>query len=230
MPIDPSLLSIIRAWSVDDLTLAIKTFQRAHPDTSGQPVADLSPAGVIEARVLDILSQTLNAQLAATPLIPANQQDMADRLNTLWASTNVSGWTSATPPPVSPGNFFLGDMLESLDAPRLPALIVTESLPNGVDVGAGAVGSMSQENTTVYALYVLPYRAGREVHLEALRGAGAIANILRTRRQDSVTLWVDGKVTHVTRNVPRLGDAPRFIVGLVTFTCTAFLPYTPHQG
>ncbi|MGI4787928.1 MAG: hypothetical protein ACRYFS_03655 [Janthinobacterium lividum] len=230
MSITPDELALIRAWTTDDLTLAVKTFQRAHPDPTGQAVADTSPASLVELRVLDILSQRLPAQLLATPLIPANQQDMADRLDALYENVNVAGWTTATPPAVLPANFYLGDIFETLDSAQPASVIVTATLPAGVDVQQGGLGPLSEESTTIHCLYVLPYDASRQRQIEALRGACAVANLLRTYRQDPVTLWVDGQVSAISRNVPRLASGVRFIVGVVTFSCKAFLPYTPTTG
>ena len=227
--ITPNELTLIRAWGITDLQLAIKTYQRAHPDPAGQPVADSSPAGLVEQRVADILAQRLNAQLAVTPLIPAAQQDLANRLDTLWANVDVAGWTAATPPPVSGADVFIGDILETLGADQPPSLIVTETLPAGVDVERGSLGPMSRENVTVHVLYVLPYEGSRQRQIESMRGGAAIANLLRTYSQDSVTLWLNGQVTAISRNIPRLASGARFIVSIVTFTCTVFVPYTPTQ-
>lgn len=223
----PSDLSAIRTlWTLDDLMTAQKAFLRAHPDAAGVPVTRRSPAALIEQRITDILAQRLNAQLAVTTLIPAAQQDMADRLDALWENVTVSEWTTLFPPPVAGANMFIGDILETLGAGLDSFLIVTETLPAGVDVERGALGTVSRENMTVHILYGLPYEGERQRQIEALCGAAAISDLLGTYQQDPVTLWVNGQVTSVSRNVPRLASGARFILGIVTFTCTAFLPYT----
>lgn len=213
------------------MTLAAQTFQRAHPDASG-PVSRARLTFLAELRVLDILGTTLNAQLAASPLIPPAAQDVADRLDVLWtdaAGVTPSAWTSDTPPPVDGAHFFNGDILETLDASLPSALIVTSSIPAGADVSRGALGPMNKDDLTLHVLYTLPYAASRRRQAEALTGACAVADILQSVRQDPATLWTDGKVTRVERNTPNFGGAPRFVIGLVTFACTLYIPYTAAQ-
>lgn len=230
MPLSTDQLAAIRAWTQDDLYLAIRTYQRANPDPSS-PVARAFSLSAVEFRVLDILSQRLPAQLAATTLIPAAQQDMADRLSAFYGpkGANVDEWTAAVPPSIAALNYFVGDILESLEDDRLPALVVTASLPGGADEQAGAIGTLSEQTLSLAVYYVQKYSPSREVQSQALCGAEAVANILRTCRQDAVTLWKDGKVTHAGRNVSLSEKGPRFISGLVRFSCTAFLPYTANR-
>ena len=230
MALSPTDLTNIRAWSTDDFLLAQRTFRRAHPDPGGA-VADLSPARVIELRLLDIMGTRLNAQLAVTPLLPAGQDTLAGSLAT-WTGKAAFGteWLTHTPPPVASQNFYVGDIIESLDAPRLPCCIVTASLPGGIDVETGGLGSVSQESFTGHVYYVVAYDMSKERQLEALAGACAIANLLRTYRQDAQGNWQDGKIGQISRNVPRFESGPRFIAGIVPFSCTAYLNFTPTRA
>lgn len=216
MPLSTQDTDKIKTWSASDIRDAVATWQGAQ-QTPGTPRM-VSRATLFEARVLGVLGNLLPAALAATPLIDPAFQGVADDLAALYGNTEMHGLTAATAPAVA--SWWLGDVMLSLSKDSLPAVIVSQTLPNGVDVQPGSIGYVDDNTLSLYVFYVLPYKATARRQMEAVRGAEVIADVLRSSKEDRTVFWQNGKVVAVQRNLARpspQGD-PDFVVGMVGFS------------
>ena len=227
-------LAMVRGWSQNDFYQAANAFAAANPDATGAST-DNSTTALIEARVLHILTQRLNLQLAASPLLPGRVQSVADDLATFYGDPALSGLTTMTPDPVEAQGFHLGDALLQLvkDASkrdRFPALVVSQSSPEATSVSPASIGAVSDQRVTLWLLYALPWKPGLVQMLKAQRGAEAIQTIMRGKKNDRYGLWQDGKVEHFARSAPSFGQDQPLLIGQVRWSCVTRLSYVNESG
>lgn len=192
------------------------------------PYTDLGVSTLYQLRVINILQQELPTQLASTPYVnnsSGNYTTMLSQLATAYGDSSINDWGSTYPPVPANTNYYLSTAFESwTKSNNWPAVVVGLEQPMQGVVEPYALGPTQGQTIHMSILYISGFDGTYQQMVIPQRGAEAIFSVMATYLNDPLTLWQNGRISMITRDVPAFAQqaSPTLVVGGIRFS--AFIP------